>query len=119
MAAQIELSMLNTNQTIPKFCRECGSLAAIYIQYQMSHDSTNSFSSDTTRVRDFSGNKRAVFAIYNINGWFSSIGAIFMAKEAPTINGLVCNVGQRRGMCSGCSKEVNCPPGLGDHPYNY
>ena len=113
MAAQIELSILSTSQTIPKFCRECGSLATIYIRYQMSHDSTESLSSDTTRARDISGNKHAICAIYNINGWFSSIGAILMAKEAPTIDGLVGSAGQRGGTCSGCSKEVSCPAGFG------
>ena len=115
MTAQIELSMLSTSQTIPKFCRECGSLATINIRYQISHDSTESFSSDMARARDISGNKCAIYAIYNINGQFSSIGAILMAKEAPTINGLVGSVGQRGGTCSGCSKELSCPAGLGDN----
>ena len=114
MAAQIELSMLSTSQTIPKFCRECSSLATIYIWYQMSHDSTESLSSDTTRARDISGNKCDICTIYNINGRFSSIGAILMAKEAPAIDGLVGSARQRGGTCSGCSKEVSCPAGSGD-----
>ena len=107
--------MLSTSQTIPKFCRECGFFATIYIQYQMCYDSTESLSSDTTRARDVGSNKCAVCSIYNINFQFSSIGAILMAKEAPTINGLVGSAGQKGGTCSGCSKKVNCPVGLGDN----
>ena len=79
----------------------------------MSHDSTESLSSDMTRARDVSGNKRAVCTIYNINSRLSFIGAILMAKEAPTIAGRVCSVGQRGGMHSGSSKEVSCPVSLG------
>ena len=115
MAAQIELSMLSTSQTIAKFCRECGSLATIYIWYQMSHDSSESLSSDITRARNISGNKFAICAMYNINGRFFSIGAILMAKEAPTINGLVGSAGQRGGTCSGCSKKVCCPVVFGNN----
>ena len=113
MAAQIELSMLSTSQTIPKFCRECGSLAAIYIQYQMSHDSTESLSSDTARARDISGNKHAICAIYNINGWFSSIGAILMAKEAPTIDGLVGSAGAKGRHVQWLQQRSQLPSGVG------
>ena len=81
----------------------------------MSHDSIEYLSFDMARARNISSTKHAVCAIYNINGWFSSVGAILMAKEVLTIDGLVGSSGQRGGMCSGCSKEVSCPAGLGDN----
>ena len=98
MVAQIALFMLNTSQTIPKFCRDGGSLAAIHLWYQTSHNSAESLSLDTARARDTSGNKRSVCSTYNNNGCFSSIGAIFMAKEVPTTESLVCSMGQKGGM---------------------
>ena len=67
------------------------------------------------RTRDVSSTKHTVCAIYNINGQFSYIGAILMAKEAPTIDGLVGSAGQKGSTCSGCSKEVSCPAGSGDN----
>ena len=75
----------------------------------MSHDSIESLSSDMAKARDVSGNKQAVYAIYNING------AMLKAKEVPTIESLVCTVGQRGGTCSGCSKKVSCLVGSGDN----
>ena len=48
---------------------------------------------DTIKTLDVIGNKQAVCAIYDVNGWNSSIRAVLILEEVPIIDDLKHSIG--------------------------